>query len=69
MTTKEKKKAVHMFQMGVYSSPVEVSKQKNDQGFITYELSNVVYPYRKGNINLDWFELFLPKEKQNNYPR
>jgi len=67
MTVKQKKRAVNMYQLVVYTPQDPISRRLKDT--LVYEIRGHIYPYREKEIPIDWFELFHPPEKRDYYPR
>ena len=55
MNDKQKKAAVHMYQLGTYK-PSDKHVRKVEA--MVYELAGALYPYRRGKLDLDFFDVF-----------
>lgn len=55
MNDKQKRTAVHLYQLGVYTQGDRYVRKVEP---MVYELAGVVYPYRKGNIDMRFFDVF-----------
>ena len=63
MNNKQKRRAVHMYQLGVYTVPGEGVSRRRKVEPMVYELIDGDYPYRKGNIRIEYFDAFEPDKR------
>ena len=62
MNNKQKRRAVHMYQLGVYTVPPQDESRRRKVEPFVYEMIDGDYPYRK-NIKLSYFDAFEPDQR------